>query len=384
MGISVAIVGTGGFATAFIPLFKAHSLVDRVILADLNPEKLRAASERFGIDTTLPSLDAAYESDVDAVAIITQPWLHGPQALQALRAGKHVYCAVPIARTVDEIRAIVGAVAETGLIYMTGETSYYYPAAIYCREQFARGAFGDVVYGEGEYYHDWDHGLYAVNQTRGGERWRDHAGAPPMYYPTHSLSMIVSVTGAHATHVSCQGFVDRAADGVYGQRANVYRNVFSNQSALFRMSDGSMARTNEFRRIGHPGTVRMTLFGTQGSFEQSYAGATWLTKDRTAAQRLDDILALGGVKNADDEFVGVSSVHPVARLPRAFAGLPNGHQGSHQFLVDDFVRACLSGRQPPNNAWKAARYCLPGLIAHQSATLGGALLPIPDLGPAPM
>lgn len=383
MGISVAMVGTGAFASAFIPLFKAHPLVDRVVLADLNPDKLRAASERFGIAATLPSLDAACESDVDAVAIITQPWLHGPQALQALRAGKHVYCAVPIARRVEEVRAIVRAVEESGRIYMTGETSYYYPAAIYCREQFARGAFGDVVYGEGEYYHDWDHGLYAVNRTRGGARWLEHAGAPPMYYPTHSMSMIVSVTGAHATHVSAQGFLDRATDGVYGARANVYANAFSNQSALCKMSDDSMARINEFRRIGHPGTVRMTLFGTRGSFEQSYAGATWLSKDRGAAQRLDDVLALAGVKHADDDFVGVSSVHPVARLPREFAGLPNGHQGSHQFLVDDFVRACVERQQPPNNVWMAARYCLPGLIAHESAQRGGALLEIPDMGEPP-
>jgi hypothetical protein len=204
-----------------------------------------------------------------------------------------------------------------------------------------------------------------------------------MYYPTHSTSMIVSVTGARATHVSCQGFVDRKDDGVYGEQANLYRNVFSNQSALFRMSDGSMARINEFRRVGHPGTVRMTLFGTEGSFEHNFAGAVWLTKDRKAVQRLDDVLAVGGVKNAEDEFVGVSSVHPVQRLPRAFAGLPNGHLGSHQFLVDDFVQSCLSGRQPPNNAWMAARYCVPGLIAHESATRGGELLEVPDLGDPP-
>jgi predicted dehydrogenase len=383
MGISVAVIGTGQFAGAFIPLFKAHPQVDRVVLADLHADKLQAAAERFGVPATLPSLDAVCASDIDAVAIITQPWLHGPQALQALRAGKHVYSAVPIGRTVDEVRQIVQTVTETGLVYMTGETSYYYPAALYCRDKFARGAFGQVVYGEGEYYHDWDHGLYAVNQKRGGERWHDHGGAPPMYYPTHSTSMIVSVTGAWATHVSCQGFVDRKDDGVYGEQANLYRNVFSNQSALFRMSDGSMARINEFRRVGHPGTVRMTLFGTEGSFEHNFAGAVWLTKDRKAVQRLDDVLAVGGVKNAEDEFVGVSSVHPVQRLPRAFAGLPNGHLGSHQFLVDDFVQSCLSGRQPPNNAWMAARYCVPGLIAHESATRGGELLEVPDLGDPP-
>jgi predicted dehydrogenase len=55
-----------------------------------------------------------------------------------LRAGKHVYCAVPTGRTVDEVRDLVQAVEDTGLIYMMGETSYYYPSAIYCRQRGAR------------------------------------------------------------------------------------------------------------------------------------------------------------------------------------------------------------------------------------------------------
>ncbi len=381
--IRVGVVGAGQFGGSFIPLFKAHPLVDEVVLCDQVREKRDAAAAKFGIARTSPSLDALLEEDVDAVAIITQPWLHGPQSLQALRAGKHVYAAVPMARSLEEVEALVRAVEETGLVYMTGETSYYYPCAIYCRNRFRAGDFGDVVYGEGEYYHDWDHGLYTVNQQRGGERWAEHGGAPPMYYPTHSTSMIVSVTGAHATHVSCSGFVDGADDGVYGEAANAYGNVFSNQTALFRMSDGSTARINEFRRIGHPGTVRMTLFGTRGSLEQNFAGSVWLTKDRKAVERLDETLAVGGVKNAGDEFVGVSRVHDIERLPREFAGLPNGHLGSHQFLVDDFVRACVSGTQPPNDVWQAARYLVPGLIADESARQAGVLLPIPDLGSGP-
>ncbi len=43
------------------------------------------------------------ESDVDAVAIFTQRWTHGPLVVQALRAGKHVYSAVPMAITEEEI-----------------------------------------------------------------------------------------------------------------------------------------------------------------------------------------------------------------------------------------------------------------------------------------
>jgi predicted dehydrogenase len=253
VSIKVGMVGVGAFAQAFIPLFKAHPLVDEVILCDLDAEKLRLNAERHGVRHTSPSLDHLLgATDVDAVVIITQPWLHARQALQALEAGRHVYSAVPTGETVEEIAALVRAVERTGLVYMLGETSYYYPGVLYCRQRYARGDFGRVVYAEAEYYHDFDHGLYDVHRWRGGERWLEIAGAPPMYYPTHSTSQVISVTGAHMTHVSCLGVVDQADDGIYRAEVNRYGNVFSNEMALFRMSDGSVARINEFRRVGHP------------------------------------------------------------------------------------------------------------------------------------
>jgi hypothetical protein len=73
-------------------------------------------------------------------------------------------------------------------------------------------------------------------------------------------------------------------------------------------------------------------------------------------------------------------VHDLARLPKEYVGLPNGHNGSHQFLVDDFIRACVEGTLPPNNVWQAARYMAPGLVAHESAVRGGELLEVPDFG----
>ena len=49
MGISVAMVGTGSFAQGFIPLFKAHPLVERIALCDLDAEKLASNQARHGI-----------------------------------------------------------------------------------------------------------------------------------------------------------------------------------------------------------------------------------------------------------------------------------------------------------------------------------------------
>lgn len=396
MGLKIGVVGTW-FARSFIPLFQAHPLVEEVVLAERIPERLRDTAAEFGIRRTCNSLTELCATDVDAIAIYTQRHLHGPHALEALRAGKNVYCAVPLASSLEEVAAIVREVEERRLIYMTGETSYYYPNTLYCRQRWQEGAFGRFVYGEAAYYHDLSHGFYEAFQRTGGEQWRQVAGFPPMYYPTHSVSMIVSVTGARCTHVSCLGYRDQHEDGVFRKGANLWDNEFSNQTGLMRTSDGGMCRINEFRRVGWGGTgngVHLSIFGTQGSYEEQANAQVWVglkpedTEDLSAlldCKPLPVEVPEEGMNEVlqRDFYTSISTVHPVARLPRSFAGLPNGHFGSHQFLVDDFVKSVASHRLPPNHVWNAARYCAPGLVAHDSSLQEGRMLAIPDFGDPP-
>ena len=393
MSIQIGVCGTGAFAQNFIRLFHAHPLVDEVVLADLIPERVEASAREFGIARTCGSLEELCQSDVDAIALLTQRQLHGPQAVQALEAGKHVYSAVPIGQTVEEVRAIVEAVEETNLIYMMGETSYYFPCALYCRERFKKGDFGQAVYGEAQYFHDMSH-FYEPFQRSGGEEWKQVAGLPPMHYPTHSMGMIVSVTGAYATSVSCIGFRDSHEDGIFRVGSNLWDNVFSNEVALMEMSDGSSARISEFRRIGCIGNkswVLMSLYGTLGSYEENTISQAWATNNPQDLTDLSELLTCGKLPVApsrsdedsvalEEFYLGVTKFHPIKRLPREYAGLPNEHQGAHQFLADDFVKAVVTGALPPNHVWAAARYCIPGLVAHQSAQRNGERLAIPDLG----
>lgn len=378
MSIRLGMVGAGQFAQHFIPLYLAHPLVREFALCDLDAAKLAATAAKFGVKKTYPSLDAILESDVDAVVIITQHWLHAPQAIKALRAGKHVYSAVPCGNSLDEVKELVRAVEQTGRIYMMGETSYYYPHVVWCREQYRRGTFGDIFYAETNYHHDWD--IKSIDsrgiiKARTGARFMELAGEPPMHYPTHTTSQIIGVTGARMTKVSAHGWRDRHPDGIYDPKVNRYANAFSNETALFTMSDGACACVNEFRRVGHPGGEFMSLCGTEASFEYTQAGRVLIGKGFEDTKRLDDVLTLRpGV------FGGTALAQDVARLPASFANLPNNHWGSHHFLVDDFVKACASGEPPPNNVWQAARYMIPGLIAHESAEQGGKQLEIPDLG----
>ncbi len=411
MGIKLAVVGTGLWGRRLIPLFKVHPLVDEIALCDLDAPKLRAAAEEFGIAKTYASLDDVCKSDVDAVVLVTQHWLHAPQAMQVLESGKHVYSSAPAGTTVDEIGELVRTVERTGLIYVMGETSYYYSWVNYCRQRYLAGDFGDVVHTQTDYFHDLEHGLRDVFKERGGDRWQETAVIPPMYYLTHNTSQVLAITGAYATHVSCHGFVDRGDDGVFRPDVNRWGNSFSNQTALFRMSDGSSQRASVYWRVGHPSMTKLSVFGTGASFEYDCTDATWV--DRWGATSLMHLMRPGfvkprwvssswsrpawlkrpswlparvrprkGVTTDQGVFLDVTALQPIELLPKEYAGLRDmgGEWGTNYFMVNEFVRACALGEAPPNNVWMAARYTVPGIVAHESAVQGGKLLPIPDFG----
>lgn len=397
MAFSLGVVGAGQFAGQFASLFSHHPGVSAVYVTDVVPQRAQALAAHSGIKGTFDSLDAMLVSDaVDAVAIFTQRWTHGPLVVKSLLAGKHVYSAVPMAVSVDEITMIIDVVRQTGLTYMMGETSYYNPATVFARQKVERGEFGRLFYAEGDYLHDMDLGFYDAYKYSGGANWKSTASYPPLWYPTHSIGGVLGGWPTHAVSVSAVAVVDDRGDGVFDRSISQFDNDFSNATALFELAAGGSMRINEFRRVGYPShrrESRFRWFGTDGSFEQVATASFWQTRedaddvssliDTRASMPLDDP-SLEHVSPALREaFVsGYAAVHDSRRIPAELRGLHNGHEGSHHFLVDDFVRAVEAQCLPPVNAWTAARFTLPGLVAHESARRGGERLAIPDFGDA--
>ena len=397
MAFSLGVVGAGQFGGQFAHLFRLHPGVSSVVVVDERPERAASASEQWGLDGVVDSFEELLASDVDAVAIFTQRWTHGPLVERALRAGKDVYSAVPMAVSEEEIARIIDAVRETRKVYLRGETRYYNPATVYAREQHAAGRFGRVFYSEGDYVHDMDLGFYDAYRYSGGESWKETASYPPMLYPTHAIGGVLGAVPSHAVSVSCVGVSDDRGDGVFDKGVSMFGNDFSNATALFELNDGGVMRTNEMRRVGYPSHIRESrfrFFGTEASLEQLAHVTVWQDKkevqDISALMEtrpsipLDDPSLANVAPELRDAFVsGLAPVHDPSRLPDQFRGAPNGHEGSHHFLVDDFVTAVNNRSIPPVNAWVAARFTLPGIVAHESALNGGERLPIRDFGDAP-
>ena len=389
--LKVAIIGGGQFSSSFIHLFQAHPFVEEVGLVELDQERRLAIASKFSINQTFASLSDLWKRDFDAVAIFTPRWTHAQIALEALENGRHVYTAVPMGITQEEVSQLVAAAKKTKLTYFMAETSFYYPAVVFSRNKFKQGEIGKFVYGEGEYLHDMSHGFSDAYAANGGDGWKATASFPPMLYSTHSVSTILSITGAQATSVTCIGIKDSADDGIFDADVSMWKNNQSNQIALFETSDGGVMRIAELRRVGTApleSTVRMSIFGTEGSFEQQVGYASWATKNSFDIIT-DEIGTFSDVENPYSlkaDYIppnlwdgGFARVHDRSQLPKEFLGLSNGHGGSHQFMVDDFVMDAVGERKAPMDVIDAARFTVPGIWAHQSAQMAGQKLEIPQV-----
>jgi len=396
--LTIAVIGCGRFARRFVPLFKAHPNTEKVYVCDLIPEKAQEYKEKFDVEIIDSFEEALANPEINCIANFTQRQFHGDIVIPALKAGKNVYSAVPMASTVDECREIVELVKEKKLVYMLGETCYYYPCAMYCREAFEAGKFGDFSYAAAQYYHHIDSISYGKNPV--------DRGMPPLLYPTHSTAMVLSAVNSYATKIACFGCEERSGDEAFGEGKNEWDNPDINQYFLMKLANGGTARITEARGFGfkNPSSFVSAMYGTEGSYEFSnaqhllyerytedgkemvhltdvsdYVNPTEMTKNKDLPD-FKERVANGEWQN--DCFSPVQQKE-IERLPKEYEGLVNGHMASHKFLIDDFCTCAYEHKMPKINAWLAARSNIPGLVALESAKLGGVTLDVPDLGDAP-
>jgi predicted dehydrogenase len=98
---------------------------------------------------TWPTLDEALsDPEVQAVYVGTPVFLHAPQTIQALRAGKHVICEKPMAMNEAEARSMVQAAEESGKTFGVAYYRRCYPKVQRALQLLEAGAIGKPVFAE--------------------------------------------------------------------------------------------------------------------------------------------------------------------------------------------------------------------------------------------
>ena len=337
--IGIAGYGVCRFGAAFH--FQSHPNVTVAAVADLDPEKRAVLAETCRCENAVPTCEELLADDsLEAIFVATDAPSHARLAIAALEAGKHVASAVPaVFGSLEEADALFDAVKTTGLKYMMFETSYFHDDLYCMREMYRAGALGKVIYAEGEYWHHFGTPLSAH------EGWR--TGLPPQWYPTHSNAYYVGVTGGSFTEVSCMG-MPSDVDHLKPEN-NQYRNPFGTEIALFRTSEGGMARMAVSWDTPGAGGEKGRIRTQKGTFDGKFQ-----------SDRKDQ-------------------VRPAITRPPLPPGVDaGGHGGSHGYLMSEFVEAILLDRDPLVDVAQSLNMTVSGIVAHQSALKDGELMKIPQ------
>ena len=164
----VGIVGAGLQGRRRAQALKAVGGSSLVIVADARQDAAATLAAHTGCLATPAWEDVVVRDDVEAVIVCTPPHLHAEIAVAAMNADKHVLCEKPLARTVEEARAMVRAARECGVRLKCGFNLRHHPAIRQVRQWYDDGAIGGI---------DWIRCRYGIGGRAGYDQdWRANAG----------------------------------------------------------------------------------------------------------------------------------------------------------------------------------------------------------------
>jgi len=139
------VVGVGDISSRrVIPAIQTEPRSRLYGIVTRNPAKAASYDTK-----TWTALDAALtDSAIDAVYVATPVFLHGPQTMQSLRAGKHVLCEKPMAMNESEARSMVRAAQESGRKFGVAYYRRAYPKVRRAKELLEAGVIGKPIVAE--------------------------------------------------------------------------------------------------------------------------------------------------------------------------------------------------------------------------------------------
>ncbi|MEO7768794.1 MAG: Gfo/Idh/MocA family oxidoreductase, partial [Ferruginibacter sp.] len=124
--------------------------VELVAVCDLYTGRLDRAKEKWGSPqfTTKDYRELLAKKDIDAVLICTPDHWHQRIAIDAMNAGKHVYCEKPMIQKIEEGQAIIDTQKKTGKVFQVGSQRASSVAILEAKKYFEKGAIGELAYVE--------------------------------------------------------------------------------------------------------------------------------------------------------------------------------------------------------------------------------------------
>ena len=299
---------------------------------------------------------------IGAVIIATPTHQHKQVALDAVSAGKHVFCEAPLAHTVEDARAIASAAAGSKVVFSVGHDGRTNPVYALARSFYKTDAFKDQ--------------LYVRAQSNQKSTWRVPASDPAREallnwrldksittgilgeIGSHQIDVIQWYRGRYPVSVRGFGSIRHHTDG---------REVPDTVLAEFAFDDG--LRFVYLATLGNSYEGRYeVLYGSNSAIKLAYTHA-WMFKEPDAPTQGWEVYANRQQFHTD---VGITLIADATQLAsqgklKEGVGLPNPPLF---YALSDFVKCVAESKRPACSAEDGFRAAVVSILANQ-AVVGG-------------
>lgn len=383
--VNIALIGAGGMGTEDTKTCLMHEGVKLVAVCDLYQGRLKAAKERWGDDlfTTTDYKAILKRKEIDAVIIGTPDHWHKQISVDALLAGKHVYCEKPMVHSVKEGQEVVNAWKKSGKVMTVGAQGTSSLGNEKAKELLAAGAIGDLNYAEGFWARhsptgawqypipkdasaktvDWNR--YTSNTTKRPFdatrffRWRnytDYGTGMSGDLFVHLFSSLHFITNSKGPNqVSAMGGLRYWKDG--REVPDVMLGMFQYPDTKEHPGFNLSLRCNFVD--GTSGTTYLRIVGSEGSMDVKWQE---VVVKRNAAPP-GDAFAMAKAKEAGKNISGRKQMLPPKE---AVYKVENGYKGAHYDHFGYWLKAIRTGSAVMQDPVFAFRAAAPALLCNDS------------------
>jgi len=191
--MKICVAGQGAFGIKHIEAVRNIPGIEVASLAGGSPDSTKEVAAKYGIPHWSTDLgECLAQPGIEAAILATPTQMHAKQAVQCMRAGKHVQVEIPMADTVADSEMVVKVQKETGLVAMAGHTRRFNPSHQWVHKRIKAGEL-KVLQMDVQTYFFRRTNMNALGKPRS---WTDHL---LWHHACHTVDLFAYQTGQNVS-----------------------------------------------------------------------------------------------------------------------------------------------------------------------------------------
>jgi predicted dehydrogenase len=362
--VRVGLVGAGRQGRAILAQLQKLETVTVVAVCDVDERRLKSSGRRApGAEPFSDHRSLLDErGDVQAVIVATPTHLHRDVAVDAIKAGKHVYCEGPLAASIDDCDAIAAAARGGSGIYQCGLQGRSNPIYRLAWTFYRSGAARDLVSMRAQHHRKTTWRTPAADPARDRAlNWRldpERSIGLAGEFGTQQFDVMHWFAGKYPVSVSGAGSIRMHDDG---------RTVPDTIECGLSFDDGVQLDYRATLASSFEGTYEI-LYGTNATFKLAWT-AGWLFKESDAPTQGWEVYANRQQFHNDEGITLIADATKLAEQGRLEEGVVLPHPPLY-YALSDFLASVVDGAAVACSIEEGRRSSVVGILANRAVTSG--------------